>query len=391
MIVDEMFSSGKYDLPITLRQRDMKTGLSTKLTEYIRDLEAAGAPAEVIARVRAFRRSCSVTLSNYFRGIHSLAYDNFKKALSHLSINDSPLLSTPLGDEPLFRGRVNTGHIDFGAKDMFHIPLDRRTVVTSQRYSFPGLPCLYLAASAYTCWAELGKPSFDTFQVAMFLPKVPDAKVVDLSRIPQQLENFRHEPWFSEEEYLLYWPLVAICALKNGQRPDAFKPEYIFPQFFLEHIQQNSNEHVGIRYASIKCERQLRGDWHTFTNYVFPTSSDNMHDKADARLASLFEMVRNRSGKELQILSSIQRMEWARTTEDGVTSEVEQILESLAPRKILTSDGLEYPYALSPFGMIELALRRSDFGVTDARVQVAEMAETAETIDEVPLDVDEPF
>ena len=67
---------------------------------------------------------------------------------------------------------------------MFHIGLNNRSLVDSQRYSFPGLPCLYLASSAYTCWMELGRPSFDSFQVAMFTPKDTAASVIDLSRFP---------------------------------------------------------------------------------------------------------------------------------------------------------------------------------------------------------------
>lgn len=39
--------------------------------------------------------------------------------------------------------------------EMFHIPLNKRRMVTTQRYSTPGYPCLYLGKSIYTCWEEM--------------------------------------------------------------------------------------------------------------------------------------------------------------------------------------------------------------------------------------------
>lgn len=101
-MLNELFSKGNYDLPITLDKDDIREGVGTKLTAYLHDLEANGADEEVVRRVRSFRRSCAVTLQNYFKGIHSLAYDNFARAVTRLGIDKSPLLSSELGSDPLF-------------------------------------------------------------------------------------------------------------------------------------------------------------------------------------------------------------------------------------------------------------------------------------------------
>ena len=47
-------------------------------------------------------------------------------------------------------------------KDIFHVPFEKRGSIKSNRYSIPGLPCLYLGTSLYTCWEEMNRPNFDS-------------------------------------------------------------------------------------------------------------------------------------------------------------------------------------------------------------------------------------
>lgn len=105
-MIDPMFSAGKYDLPIQFNTKatkgDLKKDIAALLTSYIKDLEANGASAEVVSGVTNFRRSCSYVLSNYLRGIHSNAFDDFTKGLAYLGIENSSLLSARLGKEVLF-------------------------------------------------------------------------------------------------------------------------------------------------------------------------------------------------------------------------------------------------------------------------------------------------
>lgn len=102
-MLENMFASGKYDLPIVLKKGDAKRRVFDTLSSYISDLNAHGARKEIIDQVRSFRRSCSFTLSNCFKGIHSRAYENFSNAVERLGIGASPLLSSTLGNDPLFR------------------------------------------------------------------------------------------------------------------------------------------------------------------------------------------------------------------------------------------------------------------------------------------------
>ena len=68
----------------------------------------------------------------------------------------------------LFKARVAESTENIKHKDMLHIPFDRRSIVSSQRFSLSGTPCIYMAKSSYTCWLELNKPEENKFFVSAF-------------------------------------------------------------------------------------------------------------------------------------------------------------------------------------------------------------------------------
>ena len=371
--IDSIFSKTEYQLPIVFKSDDFKTEVNRLITNYIDELSKVNADTSVIEKIKKFRASCSYTLTNYLKGIHSNAFDNFEKALGHLEIEDSMLLSSTLGADILFRGRANKDDEDYDDDQMYHIPLNKRGIITTQRYSFPGLPCLYAGASVYTCWVEMNRPSFDKFQVATLAPseETQKMKVYDLCNIPQRLNELKLQSWFVENEYLCYWPLMAICSIKCNHDNNAFKPEYIFPQFLLEHIMKGkkSEEYVGIKYASIKtasiCQRQFEEDWHTYVNYVFPSRSDSMSEKKCEVLNDRFKITHNRSGRELQVLADMLGRDQARTKFESFDPHVEPqqdiLFNSLNGRRIYTHDGNPYSYALSTYGLTEVAIQIDGF------------------------------
>lgn len=370
--IESLFLKQEYQLPVVFKTDDFKTEVNRLLTNYIDELTNANVDDAIIEKIKKFRTSCSYTLTNYLKGIHSNAFENFEKAVAHLDIEDSLLLSSTLGSDVLFRGRTNKDDEDYDDDQMYHIPLNKRGIITTQRYSFPGLPCLYAGASVYTCWVEMNRPSFDKFQVATIEPNdaAQKLKVYDLSNIPQRLDRLSREPWFDEKEYLLYWPLMAICSIKSNHDNNAFKPEYIFPQFLLEHIMKGkkSDEYVGIKYASIKvasiCKKQFEEDWHTYVNYVFPSKSDSMSEKRCEVLNNRFKITHNRSGRELQVLADILGRDQSKTKfyEMGAKqTQLEILFESLNGRRIYTHDGKIYSYSLSVYGLTEVAILLDGF------------------------------
>lgn len=368
----EIFSKPQFEIPIQFSSDDFKNEVSKLLTSYINELENNNVNADVIATIKSFRSSCSYVLSNYFKGMHYNAYENFIKALKALKLNDVPFFITQMTNDILFRGRVNYGDDDYSPDEMYHIPLDGRGIVSSQRYSFPGLPCLYLGASAYTCWVELNRPRFDDFQLATVMPNTDTEKmnIIDLSNIPQQLDTLAKKTEFNADDYFRYWPLLALCSIQVKHENDAFKPEYIFPQFLLEYIlsTKNDDEVAGIKYASIKSSKInskcLECTPCTYVNYVFPSRSSETKGKKCPVLDGKFRVGRTYSGKELRILTRMLEIDPARYEGrdiDEQMSDDDIIRKKLENVKLCTSDGKRYSYQSSYFGMIELALQKKKY------------------------------
>lgn len=103
-----------------------------------------------------------------YQGLHSIAFNEFK------SLMEKERMFIPIkkelsgSDEKIFyRMRVfeSRNYVDY--KEMFHVPLDMRGIIKTQRYSFPGYPCLYLGTSINACWEELHRPLLSNSMISM--------------------------------------------------------------------------------------------------------------------------------------------------------------------------------------------------------------------------------
>lgn len=354
----DIFKNEKFKIPIRFKTDDIEKEVRLLLDAYKSELSALGVDEDICGRIDTFNKYCSKIYNNYFRGWHSSAFENFKKAIKVLDIENNEIIKVPLGKDVLFRGRTNDSYQMFKFDDMVHIPLNRRYLVQTQRFSFPGLPCFYAGASVYSCWNELNKPTIDSFQVASFVPEntITNKVVLDLSRIPT--ENME-----KDNSYYLYWPLLALCSIKVKHETAPFKPEYIFPQYLLEYIQsKNRQEIIGIKYASIKvlevAEKQREENWHTYVNYVFPVQTDDCSEKLDRNINTSFIRMKNRSGKEIQIIRDYinrqsTRLVWKSLEVDKKESFEEQVNDY----RIILEGGEAIPYIDTIFGITEKALR----------------------------------
>lgn len=240
--------------------------------------------------------SLKETVSLYLQGNLHSAYEEFQVALNTLEpwlkkIIDEMTAFAPNGmrceDKPdveyrgdLYRIRL-IGDDPLSARhlrDIFHIPFNLRHKVGSQRYSVPGLPCLYLGGSLWICWEELGRPSFHNLQVSRFAAEA-STTVLDLGWRPKVVAYFlRNYPEIMTDDFvtgqILCWPLLAGCSVRRRHRGlDApFVPEYILPQLLLQSI-RNRNLCDGLRFFST----QASGYEHypnAGANYVFPVQKN---------------------------------------------------------------------------------------------------------------------
>jgi hypothetical protein len=261
----EILKKEQLRLPIEYTDNDLVNAIATRLRDF-HNLLVSDKKTSVISRERIdyLIKMIQTMYDEYYLGHHSKAYDYFKKALVYNTRGE--LITSTISDEPLYRARINDSTADFNNDEMFHIKNRDRGKVKTQRFSFPGLPCLYLGTSSYVCWQELDRPAFDKFQVALFgvKDKGKSAKVLDLCIHPysfyKELERCdngqqtEHQD-LDLEQYLIWWPIMAACSVMVEHPNDPFKPEYVFPQFMLEYVLEEQPELIGIKYFSNKAGR----------------------------------------------------------------------------------------------------------------------------------------
>ena len=166
----------------------------------------------------------------------------------------------------LYRARIGQ-NTEFRRGDLFHIPFGEREKVGAQRYSIPGLPCLYLGSSAYLCWEELGRPNWETMHVARFeVLEERELRILTIGPSPQfirrELSTIISQK-LGESASRMYenaavsigvcWPLILACSLTVEKPDKPFVPEYIVPQLVLQWVTTTKGVD-GIQYQSVSVD-----------------------------------------------------------------------------------------------------------------------------------------
>lgn len=258
-------------LPVKRKDNtDFRYVLKTALEDYVELIKSTETIQLADEDIDCIEKSCDtineiVTLQ--YQGKHWEAYGKFESIIKRMMC---PRLEG--GHLSLYRMRKYEGGKRFTYKDMFHIPLEKRGRVKTQRYSIPGYPCLYMGESIYACWEEMGRPS--SWMVSkLTYHKMPI--LLDL-RIPHK-EMFYH----STNKVLLRFPLIIACMVPVFNEEDDYKPEYIIPQLLMEFIIsqydrkydfENNIFHTihGIRYTSVHKNTDFEFPDEKFDNIVIP-------------------------------------------------------------------------------------------------------------------------
>lgn len=152
-------------------------------------------------------------------------------------------------------------------KELFHIPINKRGMVKTQRYSTPGYPCLYLGKSIYGCWEEMCRPSMQRCAVSR-LEYSGDLKIVDLSR---PMKAFLNIP---ELQKLI--PLIISCMIPVANKDATYKPEYIIPQLIMQWVLKSRDRGIdGVCYTSTHINDEFYFPEDKFMNYAIPVYKVN--------------------------------------------------------------------------------------------------------------------
>lgn len=165
--------------------------------------------------------------------------------------------------------------------EMFHIPLNKRRMVTTQRYSTPGYPCLYLGNSIYTCWEEMNRPRMSDCWVSQ-LKNTQEICLLDL-RVPSLqsfLDNYKN--------YILLFPIIIACMLPVTNPNDVYKPEYIIPQLLTEWVIKNEKD--GIYYTSTHKNSYFDYPNDKYENIAIPVKESIKSNRYCNKLKFLFKI-----------------------------------------------------------------------------------------------------
>ncbi len=333
---------------------DFQKYISEKLKTFLDLIDQFDSPPiseKIQSRKNAIEKCCEKLVSSIrltLEGHPHEAYESLNSAILEIleEINTLSILLSPRDLGLMYRVR-QTLDPKLKREDLFHIPFEIRHKVETHRYSIPGLPCLYLSGSLYTCWEEMGRPPFHTLHVAAFWVKDRPLRVLNFSYRPSTILNYIKSssemnkfPNDLLSSYIVLWPLIALSSIIVKHNNFPFKPEYIVPQMVLQWVTKKGLGFDGICYFSTHIKAILKKScFHLpVCNFVFPAREIKPKGRCD-HLRNIFKMTEPYSW---QVLSSIQ------VGEDPGIMQPYFYIEFI--------DGIEEPYYVTEFGMVQMKL-----------------------------------
>lgn len=285
--------------------KDFREVVSANLTQFVywvKSLDVNERPnnwEEIKKRIKQLCDGINRAIESEYRGLRHSAFATIKNQLDGYKTSKTEIEGLALNKniQTIRKGMVSyrmrkvelEEQRNIKRKDLFHIPLDRRGLVQTQRYSVPGYPCLYLAHSVYGCWEEMGRPDFGKIMVSKFVTQ-SDFRMLDL-RVPSK------ETWDSEmERCILIFPLVIASMVQVKNSKDTYKPEYLVPQLLTEWVisknkENKGNEEVaGIIYTSAQKNDDFSYPDEYYDNYAIPVIKPLGSKKYCKRLVNCFEL-----------------------------------------------------------------------------------------------------
>lgn len=301
---EELYKNMLKIVPVKPDGQDFRVCLRKELANYqkqISHLDAADRPNDWINILNRLKQLCDGILravDNEYKGMRHSAYTSIKNQLDGYISKNNEIEGLAYDQNILHVGektsffRMRKVQIEerdkLGRDGLFHIPLNRKGLVSTQRYSAPGYPCLYLSHRVYGCWEEMGRPDFGTIMVSHFESNL-EFNVLDL-RIPSK------EAWEKDlKRCILFFPLVIATMVQVGNPKDSYKPEYTIPQILTEwvisrnrHKANNMEEIIGIVYTSAQKNSDFDYPDDSWDNYAIPVLQPLANSTFCPRLNEIF-------------------------------------------------------------------------------------------------------
>lgn len=284
---------GEYPITITVdNDNEVLTKMNDKLDDYCKVVKQLD--EDIANRAISLKEGITGCFKEYCNGniykATKIMNELVKKYENNLYIHDMKYGNSiniyKNANMYLYKGAVEDWTKILDRNYMLHIPFDKREVVKTQRFSMPGVPCLYLGQSFYIIWEELNRPSLDKLFVSRF-ELHEDTKVIDLGLSIFDLAQLEKHPNSISNElinqvidkFLLTNIFKIACLIRVKQGNRYFKSEYIIPQLLLMSV-FNLGIADGIRYSSVKVDN----DSYIYANFAFPAIQDNKDENLSGRI-----------------------------------------------------------------------------------------------------------
>lgn len=265
--------------------------LSNALGKYKRIVSEHKLESDIQESIAYISQKIKRIIHNNLSGLQSTAaiqlrnlIQGKKGLIPKIKLDD--MILTSCINSNFYRIRQLDSIYDIEAKELFHIPISKRGIVKTERYSIPGYPCLYLGKSIYGCWEEMRRPPMHTCAVSRFKNK-EELNFIDLT-IPS-------EEKLQDPKYQTLVPLIIACMIPVANNSDTFKPEYIMPQLIFEWLlkrRKSSNTKIhGIAYTSTHMNDEFSFPKDKFINYAIPVIDINAKEYCK-ELCSIFQLTK---------------------------------------------------------------------------------------------------
>lgn len=235
---------------------------------------------EIILKVKDVSKKIDIILNNYFLSDFKSVQECFDELMTTLrddlfitGMDDYIHIYVHFHDKTLIAGLRNgpkgryhrlrpvdreNSSIKNNKDELFHIPLSKRALACSGRYSLNGFPCLYLTAMRPLAWQECRYPSRYYYSEYTYIQgKNNDNINLVAFYSPIEIRNievFKYndfEGWLAlVTQYLKTYPLILACSFVDHNSKANFKQEYIIPQMLMQWIYRNKDEIQGVSYFS---------------------------------------------------------------------------------------------------------------------------------------------
>lgn len=250
----------KFDLPIVIRyDNEYQEVLKNKLEQYKSIVQELRVSENCKNHVNSVCNMINEVLKEYYNGYTMNATQMLIEIISKHQ-NNAFLVSSidnnyafrgmappqirpfenkiyeEMMNEPLYFFKARVSEKKLEKKDMFHIPYNQRGLISTQRFSMAGVPCMYFSTTSFGCWLELSMPEKEYFYCSAY--KLPlEWKILNLcvhQSVIQNAMNFQDNPKFDEEDALIVFPLVIATSFRVLERNRSFKSEYIISQLLMQ-------------------------------------------------------------------------------------------------------------------------------------------------------------